>query len=260
MRTGLLTALAVALLACGGEPKKKDPVYEGALPTMEDVDDSMASLIKEDRLRVPYKPTDPIKGASQPLVTIVEFSDFQCPFCGRFAQTLDEVARAYPDDVRLVFLQFPLPMHPNATLGAQAAVASREQGWFWEMHDLLFKYRTKMQRGDLIGHAKDIGMDVAAFEAALESEETKAKVDFDKAIGARLGVRGTPHFFINGRSRSGALDAAALQELIEQERALAKELMNAGCKREEIYARIMRAARPGGSPPPRQTQGAPDGG
>jgi protein-disulfide isomerase len=235
--------------ACKGDVAP-DPVYDGPLVTMEDVDDRFAEQVAAgpSRVRVPYKKEDAIRGAAVPLVTIVEFSDFQCPFCGQFANTLHELERTYPDDVRIVFKQFPLPMHPDAPLAAMAAIAAQQQGKFWAMHDTMFKHRTALKREGLLEHAKDVGLDVEAFEAALDDPATKHRLDLETMLGRQLGVRGTPSFFINGRFHSGAMDPAALGQLVEEERAFAKGLIDAGAKREEVYAHLMRAAPPPGAP------------
>jgi protein-disulfide isomerase len=239
----------VLTAACGTKPEK-DPTYVGPLVTMEDVDDGLADRVTGDRVRVDYTADDPIKGAAEPLVTIVEWSDFQCPFCGTLAQTLDELVKAYPDDVRLVFRQFPLAMHPDAELGARATLAAQRQGHFWAMHDRLFAHRTKMKRDDLLGHAKAIGLDVARFESDLDDPEIAKRLERDMAIGRRLGVRGTPAFFVNGLRFSGAMDPKKLEEIIEGEREHARALIEAGAQRREVYARIMRASRVAGAPAP----------
>jgi protein-disulfide isomerase len=246
MSAGLVAAVLIA--ACGGKPGK-DPAPITDLVTMEEVDDSLADRVQGDRVRVEYSVNDPMKGAAEPLVTIVEWSDFQCPFCGTLANTLDELVAAYPEDVRLVFRQFPLPMHPDAELGARATFAAQQQGHFWAMHDRLFANRTKMKRDDLVAHAKALGLDIPKFEADLDDPELVARLERDKGIGRQLGVRGTPAFFINGLQFSGAMDAKQLEEIIESERAHARALIEAGSQRREVYARIMRAARPAGAPP-----------
>jgi len=200
------------------------------------------------RQRALYEPSSAMKGAAEPLVTIVEYSDFQCPFCGRFADTLDELVAAYPEDVRIVFMQFPLPMHIHAKAAAKAAIAAQAQGKFWAMHDRLFDYSGKLGPEALEEHARAVGLEMAAFQAAMEAQETEDRLLLEKTVGARMGVRGTPHFFVNGISFSGAVDPAKLQEIIDRERTHAQSLMAAGVPRREIYARIMRAARPAGAP------------
>lgn len=253
IRSLIVTAAVAASLVLGVGCKKSkaqpDPTYEGPFITMEDVDDSLAQHVQGDRVRVPYEESSAFKGAAEPLVTVVEFSDFQCPFCGRFAQTLDELVLAYPKDVRVVFMQFPLPMHPDAELASKATIAAAAQGKFWAMHDLAFENRTKLGRDDLVGYAEDLGLDVAEFEADLDSEQTKKRLEKEKALGRQLGVRGTPTFFINGLRQSGAMDADALAELVEREREHAQALIEAGAPRNAVYAHITRAARPTGTDP-----------
>lgn len=251
-RTLMMWGLASVLLAVGCKSETHpDPVLP-ALPGVEDVDDAFVDRVVDagSRQRVLFEPSAAMKGAAEPLVTIVEYSDFQCPFCGRFAATLDELIDAYPNDVRLVFMQFPLPMHRNARGAAQAAVAAHAQQRFWAMHDRLFEYSANLSEAALIEHAKAVGLDVPAFTAAMASEETADRLLLEKTVGARLGVRGTPAFFVNGLSYSGAMDPVALQELVERERGHAQKLVEAGVPRPEVYARIMRAARPAGAPTP----------
>jgi protein-disulfide isomerase len=244
----IVFSVVLLAAACKGDVAP-DPVYEGKLVTMEDVDDRFAEQVAAGpaRVRVPYKQEDAVRGAAAPLVTIVEFSDFQCPFCGQFANTLHELERTYPDDVRVVFKQFPLPMHPDASLAAMAAIAAQQQGKFWAMHDIMFKHRTALKREALVEHAKDVGLDVQAFEAALDDPATEHRLELEMMLGRQLGVRGTPSFFINGRFHSGAMDPAALGQVVEEERAFAKALVDAGAKREEVYAHLMRAAPPPGA-------------
>jgi protein-disulfide isomerase len=247
--------IVAPLLSFGSAGCKKkldldeDPTYAGTLVTMEDVDDSLASRVDGDRVRVPYEADAAIKGAAEPLVTIVEFSDFACPFCGAFAQTLDELIVAYPQDVRLVFMQFPLPMHPSAKGAALAALAAHAQSHFWAMHDLMFTHRSKLAPDDLHGYAEDIGLDADTFAADLEAPETTRRLELEMGLAGRLGVRGTPSFFVNGRSKSGAMDPAALRDLIEEERGQAQRLIDAGAPRRAVYAHISRAARPTGTNP-----------
>lgn len=246
--TTLLLCAALAVGACKKTKAEADPSYEPRI-TMEDVDDTLAQHVPADRVRVPYDDGAAIKGAAEPLVTIVEFSDFQCPFCGAFAQTLDELVTAYPDDVRIVFMQYPMPMHPNAEIAAKATIAAQAQGKFWAMHDLAFANRTKLGRDDLIEHAQELGLDPEKFAADLDAEATQKRLDQEVALGRRLGVRGTPSFFVNGQRHVGAKPAEELQKIVEEERELAKALMDAGAKRKAVYAHITRAARPTGTNP-----------
>jgi protein-disulfide isomerase len=249
-------ALVVALLAtaCAKSDAPADPALP-ACSTLESVDDRLGEHVRDvdGRYVVDVLPDDPSKGAAEPLVVIVEYSDFQCPYCGQFAAALDELVAAYPEDVRIVFKQFPLDMHPGAEPGARAALAARAQNKFWAMHDRLFANRSKMERGDLVDHAEALGLDVAAFERALDDGTTAARVVADKRSGMQNAVRGTPSFFVNGRSYSGMLPADELTKVVEEERALGRDLVDKGSTRAEVYGRIMRAvarARALEIPPP----------
>ncbi|RMG94814.1 MAG: thioredoxin [Deltaproteobacteria bacterium] len=261
---GLATAGLTLTPACTGKRRTEEAASEagsgGKLASLDDVDDSLNDKVEGERVRVLYDPDkDPHKGAAEPLVTIVEFSDFQCPYCSRLAKTLDEVLAAYPNDVRLVFKQFPLPMHKDAALGAEAALAAGEQGKYWEMHDKLFANQRAMSRADIEKYAQEIGLDMAKFKKALDDGTYKKKVQEDMNQGKSLGVRSTPTFFVNGKMQRGALGADAIKKLVEDEIKQAKKLLDAGAKRNEIYARIMKAAKAEApKPEPQQRPGQPN--
>lgn len=242
LRLVILVALSTAAAACRAiEPAEADPKFE-PLPGPEAVDGTLTRMIEGERFEATYPDDAPIKGAAQPLVTIVEYSDFECPFCGSFAATLDELAAAYPDDVRIVFQQFPLAMHPGAEPAARASIAAQAQGRFWAMHDRLFAERHANGTDRLVEIAVELGLDPDRFRADLEAEATAARVAAEQEKGRRIGVRSTPNFFINGRLVEGALKPDALRELVERERHQAQQLVDAGSKRSDVYARYMRAA------------------
>src|SRR5437588_6996511 len=152
----------------------------------------------------------PQKGRAEARVTIVEWSDFQCPFCGRVIDTLHQIERNYGSDVRVAFKHNPLPMHPNAPYAAKAAIAAQKQGKFWQMHDKLFEANNSRQ-GDALNAdkvdqmARDIGLDFDKFKTDVNSPEIAKIIADDQAQAARLGANGTPHFFINGARVSGAM-------------------------------------------------------
>ena len=158
----------------------------------------------------------PARGPADAPVTVVAFVDFQCPFCARATETVDRLLDAYPDRVRLVFKHFPLPIHPQAARAHEAAQAAAAQGRFWEMHDRIFAAPERLDRAALVAHAEAIGLDPAAFEAALDAPETGAAVQRDVAEGRRVGVRGTPAFFVNGSLLSGAQPYEAFEARVEQ--------------------------------------------
>ncbi len=217
-----------------------------------------------ERIAVPLG--GPQRGPSTAKVTIVEFSDFQCPFCARVIPTLEQLRADYPNDVRILFRHNPLPFHDNAALAAEATVAAEVQGKFWEMHDKLFNDQKDLDRAALELHAAELGLDGKAFRAALDGHTGKANVDNDLALGGRLGVRGTPSFFINGRPVIGAQPIEAFKKIIDDEIARADSLLRRGLPPDELYATLLTGAKPtlrepeadAGPPPPSKPTPDPD--
>jgi protein-disulfide isomerase len=187
----------------------------------------------------------PVRGPRDALVTVVVFSDFQCPFCGKVEPTLAQVMEAYQGRVRLVWKDFPLAFHPNAMPAALAARAAGEQGKFWEMHDRLFANQAALDRASLEKHAEALGLDLARFRAALDSEKNKAAVLADQHQGSVAGVAGTPAFFINGALVSGALPFGSFKAAIDQEMVKAKKLVASGTPPARVYEAIMKKAYAG---------------
>jgi protein-disulfide isomerase len=159
----------------------------------------------------------PAKGPANAPVEIVEFSDFQCPYCLRAAPTVNQVLKAYGDKVRFVYRHYPLPNHPNARPAAEAAACAAEQGKFWPYHDRLFGDATKLGQGDLKRGAAELGLDTARFDACVDSHKLQATVDADVRAGQDAGVDGTPAFFINGRMISGAQPLEVFKRIIDEE-------------------------------------------
>jgi protein-disulfide isomerase len=157
-------------------------------------------------------------GAKAP-VTIIEFSDYECPFCKRGEDSITKVMQTYGDKVRLVFRDFPLPMHPNARPAAEAAHCANEQGKFWDYHAKLFANQNALGEDKLKQYAKDVGLDSAKFDECLAKKPGKAANDKDIADGGEVGVTGTPAFFINGRMLSGAQPFEKFKEIIDDELA-----------------------------------------
>lgn len=157
------------------------------------------------------------KGSASAPVEIIEFSDFQCPFCQRADPTVQQVLSTYGDKVRLVYRHYPLPNHPFARPAAEAAECAAEQGQFWPYHDKLFANPSKLSETDLKQHAAELGVNVPQFNACVDSHKPKTKVDADIKAGADAGVNGTPAFFINGRMLSGAQPFAAFKTIIDEE-------------------------------------------
>lgn len=159
----------------------------------------------------------PAKGPEAAPVTIVEFSDFQCPFCARVVPTLKQIEDTYKDRVRIVWKHLPLSIHKDAVGAAMAAEAAGKQGKFWEFHDRLFVDRTKLGPEDLKQHARDLHLDMNRFEADLASGADKKKIDADVAEAEALGIQGTPGIFINGRFVEGAQPYEVFAKIIDEE-------------------------------------------
>ena len=146
----------------------------------------------------------PSKGPEDALVTIVEWSDFQCPFCNRVSPTLAQIEEEYGDRVRIVFKHMPLSIHPQAPQAHAASEAAHHQGRFWEMHDRIFANQRDLSAATLESHARAIGLDMDRYAKDVADASVKARIDEDMKQAAGLNVTGTPSFFINGRFLSGA--------------------------------------------------------
>lgn len=157
----------------------------------------------------------PSFGPEDAKVTIVEFSDFQCPFCTRAASVAHQIREKYGDKVRFIFRQYPLPMHGDAHLAAQAALAAHQQGKFWEYHDLLFANQRALTRPALEDYAKQVNLDVPRLKKALDDQSLKAAVDADVKLGEEVNVSGTPTVFINGKRVSNPTEFAPVAQLID---------------------------------------------
>jgi protein-disulfide isomerase len=167
--------------------------------------------------RVTVEAKGPSKGNATAKITIVEFSDFQCPFCSKAEPSVDEVMKTYGDKVKVVFRHFPLDFHDKAFKAAEASACAEEQGKFWEFHKTLFSNQSALSIGDLKTHAKTLGLDQAKFDACLDGSKMKVKVDEDMAAGRKAGVNGTPAFFINGILLSGAMPFDEFKKVIDAE-------------------------------------------
>jgi protein-disulfide isomerase len=202
--------------------------------------------------RVPLAPDQPVRGAADALVTVVVFSDFQCPFCARVVPTLASLEQRYGRDLRLVFRHNPLPFHQDAMPAAQAAVEAfvqRGSPGFWAMHDLLFANPRALSRADLERYAQQVGLDMRRFNAALDQQTHRARVEADMDAARALGASGTPTFFINGRQLTGAQPEARFVEAVDRALAEAQALVSSGTPRRQVYARLIRNGLT--TPPPR---------
>jgi protein-disulfide isomerase len=163
----------------------------------------------------------PVKGPKSAPVTVVAFSDFQCPFCSRAVPTLKEIEDKYPGKVRIAFKHLPLDFHNNAKIAAEASMAANEQGKFWEYHDKLFQNQQQLDRPSLEKYAQELGLNMGKFKAALDSGKFKKQVEDDARLAGQVGASGTPTFYVNGKQLVGAQPFSAFQPLIDE--ALAKK-------------------------------------
>jgi protein-disulfide isomerase len=159
--------------------------------------------------------TPPSFGQPSSTVEVVEFSDFQCPYCAQAAQTVQSIKAKYADKVRFVFRHFPLPFHEHARLASQAAAAAHRQGQFWAYHDLLFAHQDALEREALESYAQKLGLDMKLFRADLDRVEVVAEVEADLQLGDRVHVNGTPTLFINGERVENPLDFDAVSEQLD---------------------------------------------
>ena len=177
-------------------------------------------MFEPPRTKVDIAANDPSLGAASAPVTIVEFSDFQCPFCQRAAPTLKQIRAQYGDKVRVVWKDFPLTqIHPQAFKAAEAGHCAAEQGKFWELHDQMFGNQAALQPDSLKKYAADMGMDAAKFNACLDSSKYAERVRDGVAAGTRLGVNSTPTVYINGRMLTGAQPYDTFAAIIDEELA-----------------------------------------
>jgi protein-disulfide isomerase len=225
----------------------------------------------------------PAKGPADALVTIVEFSDFQCPFCGRVEPTLKEVAKTYGDKVRIVWKHNPLPFHPRAEPASELTIeAQKEKGekGFWAAHDLLFKKecqgkadaqdkqscesgngkwidnQVKLNDEDLLGYAKELGLDEAKVKSAMADKKYAAMITADQDLADDLQANGTPHFFINGRRLVGAQPVDKFKAVIDEEIKKAEGLLAKGVAKKDLYNELIKDGKEP-PPPEKKTVDAP---
>lgn len=187
--------------------------------------------------------TLPAQGSETPIVTLVEYTDFQCPFCSRVKPTLAALLEAYPNEVRLVFAQHPLSFHKDAHLAAQASLAAFEQGQFWAYHDLLWANQKALKRENLEAYAEQLGLDMTRFNDALDSGKFKDEVDRQMATGKPNGISGTPSYLINGVKFVGAQPLDKFREAVDIEIARARALADeTGLSGDALYDKLVEAA------------------
>jgi protein-disulfide isomerase len=213
----VLALLMVPLLVAGcvdkekiGEIEKAQKEILAKVNTIEENQKEMMKFFKPRRPTVDFDKVhnipignSKIRGNEKAPVTIVEFSDFQCPYCAKLQSTLKEVLKAYPDDARLVFKDFPLSFHKQAKNAAKATYAAGEQGKYWEMHDIIFENYNKLTEDKFEQFATKLKLDVSKFTADYSSGKYDKQIQQDIKTGRSVGVSGTPTLFVNGKRMRG---------------------------------------------------------
>jgi protein-disulfide isomerase len=193
--------------------------YAEVLGDLKQQEERLKPLSEEKAQKIAQGPA-PSFGPDAAKVTVVEFSDFQCPFCSKAAEAAHKVKEKYGDKVRFVFRQFPLSFHKDAHVAAEASLAAHKEGKFWEFHDKLFANQQKLDRASLEGYAKEVGLNLASFKKALDSKEFAATVDAELKLGEEVAVQGTPTMFVNGARIQDPTNFEVLSKTIDE--ALAK--------------------------------------
>ena len=184
---------------------------------------SVRVMLETPRFEIELADSDPSLGNAKAPVTLVEFSDFQCPFCLRVAPTLRKIRATYGDKVRIVWKDFPLTqIHPQAFKAGEAGQCAAEQGKFWEFHDQVFANQQAMMPDDLKRYAAGVGVDATKFNSCLDSSKHAEVIRNGVAQGTRLGVNSTPTVFVNGRRVSGAQPYEVFAGIIDEELSKAK--------------------------------------
>jgi len=181
----------------------------------------VAILLTKPKMQVAYDPGR-LRGNPKAAVVIVEFSDFQCPYCRSAEPTLKKLLAKYGDRVSLAYRDLPLrDIHPQAQMAAEASRCAGEQGKFWEYHDLIFENPGKLSREGFLEHAHNLKLDEKQFDSCLSGEKYKAQIEQDRQVGMRAGVSGTPGFIINGELLSGSLPQESFEKFIDEALAAA---------------------------------------
>jgi protein-disulfide isomerase len=172
--------------------------------------------VLDDAVSIPVSGA-PQMGPQNAPVTLVEFSDFQCPYCAAAVPQIHAILQAYPTQVKLIYKQFPLDFHPQAGLAASAAIAAQKQGKFWVMHDALYGSQRDLSRQHIFALAQEDGLDMKRFEQDIDSTEVRERVIRDMQDGEQAGVQGTPTLFVNGQRYNGAINLAMIRPILDAE-------------------------------------------
>jgi protein-disulfide isomerase len=192
------------------QKKQQDAAKEQEQQAQAEMEEQFKNPVKMDA------GNSPVKGNAAAKVTIIEFSDFECPYCRRGYETMEQLLGMYPNDVKVVFKHYPLPFHKQAEPAAKAAWAAQQQGKFWEYHEMLFKNQERLGTDFYISAAKELKLDADKFTKDMNSDAAAKQVKEDTEIGQKNGIQGTPGFFVNGVAVKGAYPAAHFKTIIDR--------------------------------------------
>jgi protein-disulfide isomerase len=205
------------------DDERRTTAYQAFVAELRKAGPAVSMVLDAPRFTVAVAADDPALGPANAPVTLVEFSDFQCPFCLRVAPTLKRLRQTYGDRIRIVWKDFPLTqIHPEAFKAAEAAHCARDQGKFWEYHDVLFANQQALQPDALKKYAADLALNTATFNTCLDTAKYGDRVQEQMGIGNGLGVGSTPSTFVNGRLVSGAVPYETFAAIIDEELERAK--------------------------------------
>lgn len=197
----------------------REVVGKAVLQYQEELESDAAKAELEEKIKNPVKidvGESPVKGPGEAKVTVIEFSDFECPYCREASDTLGELLKRYPKEVKLSFKHLPLPFHTQATPAALASMAAHEQGKFWEYHDKLFEQQDQLGAPTFEKIAREIGLDIEKFKQDITSEEIKRKITEDEKLAEKLEIEGTPAIFVNGVQFTGIVPIEDLSNLVDR--------------------------------------------
>jgi len=261
----ILCSAGVTAAACGEKKCKTDEdcrsdkdgskiCYEGRCVSLKG-ESGKAAPAAGGRRQVDPKATfkvlvdlkkNPCKGPVAAPVTVVEFSDYQCPYCGQAAKTMDELAKAFPKAVRIVFMNNPLSFHKQAQLAAEAAQAvfvQKGNDAFWKYHDKLFANKQDLGRENLEKWAQELGVDLPKFKAALDNRAYRKMTQDQQKLANKYGARGAPAFYVNGRFVNGARQLDFFKQKVQEALDEAQKIMAKGVKPQDVYAHIMKTGK-----------------
>ncbi|MCC6954175.1 MAG: DsbA family protein [Deltaproteobacteria bacterium] len=190
--------------------KRDDQQKKAQADEAKSLDEQLKNPVKVDVGK------SPVRGPENAKITIVAFSDFQCPFCKRGADVLDDLQKKHPNDVKIAFKNLPLPFHAEAKGAAKAALAAGNQGKFWEMHDRLFNAQDGLNEANYVKIAGELGLNGDRFKTDMGSAEIAKQIDEDMKLAQSLGVQGTPGFFVNGVQVRGARPVEYFEQIISK--------------------------------------------